>query len=416
MSKLDANKIRKNFPIFSSSNSRSHRPLIYLDSAATSQKPKQVIDALTNFYSHENSNVARGLYELAENATLHYEETRAKVATFIHSAPEEIIFTKGTTESINLVMRGWGDRHIKKGDKILCAVSEHHSNFVPWQELARRKGAKFELVSLEDANGNGDGSGRISLADAEKKLKGARLFAFSAASNVLGTINDVRALCKLAKDAGALSVVDGAQSVPCMPTDVKKFGCDFLAFSGHKMLAPFGVGVLYGKRDVLEQTDPLLYGSGMISKVTVKTTEFVDGPGRFEPGTPDPAAVAGLGVAIDYLNSIGMEAVLAHEQSMSKYAIEQLNKVDGLRILGSQDYKKRIGLIAFTLGNAHPHDVAAMLAEENICVRSGHHCAMPLHDLLGIAASTRASFYVYNTKDDVDALVRVLKKVANVFG
>ncbi|HSB47140.1 MAG TPA: SufS family cysteine desulfurase [Candidatus Bilamarchaeum sp.] len=400
---LDVDAIRRDFPILDGK-------LIYLDSAATSQRPRQVIDAVSNFYKTFNANVYRGLYPIAEAATLEYEGVREKAAKFIRAeGANQVIFTKNTTEGSNVVMRGWGEKFLKKGGKVVATLSEHHSNFVPWQELARRKKCRFEVVGV-------DGEGRIDLADAEKKLKGAGLFAFSAASNVTGAIAETEKLCSLASDNGAISFVDGAQFVPSNPTDVRKFGCDFLAFSGHKMLAPFGSGVLYGREELLERMDPLLYGSEMIRSVSVEKTELSGLPNKFEAGTPAVDAIIGLGAAIDYLNRVGMEDIRAHEDLLVGHMLRRLQEIPGLDIIGPKTAKGRAALVAFALEGIHPHDVAAMLAEDNICVRSGHHCAMPIHEELGIAASTRASVYLYNRKDEIDALAESLKKAKKVFG
>lgn len=399
---LNVEKIRKDFPIIDSE-------LVYLDSAATSQKPKQVIDSLTEFYSNKNANVARGLYKLAEEATMGYESVRQSVKKFINARDHsEIIFTQNTTYAINTVMRGWGES-IKRSDKIVTTVMEHHSNFVPWQFLANVRHAKFVVSDV-------DNEGKIDLADFEDKVKGAKLVAITAVSNVLGTVNDVKLLCKIAHDAGAVCVVDAAQSVPSMPTDVQKLGCDFLAFSGHKMLAPFGVGVLYGRAELLEKMDPYVYGSQMIRKVSKKKSEWNELPYKFESGTPSVSAVIGLGVAIDYLNKIGMEDVYEYERSLIEYAEKCLSELSGLQMLGPRNTKNRAGLISFILDGVHPHDVSAMLAENNICIRSGHHCAMPIHERFKIGASSRASVYLYNTRDEIDRLVDSLRRIKKVFG
>jgi cysteine desulfurase/selenocysteine lyase len=413
---LDVEKLRRDFPIFSNKGRAAKRgkgekkkPPIYLDSAATSQRPGSVIDACASFYSEHNSNVHRGLYPLAEEATFRFEGVRKKTASFINAKDErEVIFTKNTTESANAIMRGWGEKFISKGDRIVTTIMEHHSNFVPWQELARRRGATLDVVGIDD-------EGLLDMADLERKAKGSKLVAFTAASNVIGTRTDVQEICSIARDAGAVSVVDGAQSVPSSKTDVRRLGCDFLMFSGHKMLAPFGVGVLYGREDILEGMDPFMYGSEMIRSVSVEKSEWSEPPYRFEPGTPDVTAVIGLGVAIDYLLGIGLDAIKAHEESLVSRMLDELERIDGLTVLGPKDAKKRGPLVAFTLDPVHPHDVAAMLAEDSICVRSGHHCAMPLHERLGIPASTRASVYLYNKKDEIDALAVSLKKAKKAF-
>ncbi|MFN7990768.1 MAG: SufS family cysteine desulfurase [Candidatus Micrarchaeia archaeon] len=400
---FDAERARADFPIFSGSE------MVYLDSAATSQKPRQVIDAISGFYSKRNSNISRGLYTLAEEATMEYESVRSKTKGFINAAAEtEVIFTKSATESLNLVMRGWGERFIGKGDRIVTTALEHHSNFVPWQALAAKKKAGFEVAGI-------DGEGKLDLTDLEKKLAGAKLLAVSAASNVTGAVSDIRRICAMAHDEGAVCVVDGAQSVPSYPTDVRKLGCDFLAFSGHKMLAPFGVGVLYGKEELLESMDPFLYGSEMIRSVSERSSEWNTLPYRFEPGTPDVAAVIGLGPAIDYLVASGLDNIRAHEERLVRHMLDSLPRVEGLTVIGPEDARGRGPLVAFTMDKAHPHDVAAMLAEDGICVRSGHHCAMPVHERLGIQASTRASVYLYNKKDEIDALVDSLGRIEKIF-
>ncbi|MFH1685655.1 MAG: SufS family cysteine desulfurase [Candidatus Micrarchaeota archaeon] len=395
---MDVDKIRKDFPILDN--------IVYLDSAATSQRPASVIESINKFYKDQNSNVARGLYQLAEEATFEYEQVRKKTSKFISSNENEVIFTKNTTEAINLVMRGYGEKFIKKEDKIVVTMLEHHSNFVPWQELAKRTGAKFEVVGLTP-------EGNLDEADLVQKLKGANLFAFSAASNVLGTMPDLKRLCKLAKDAGAISLVDAAQYAPSHKISVKEFGCDFLTFSGHKMLSPFGVGVLYGKEELLESMDPFLYGSEMIRTVTSQKSDWNTSPHKFESGTPNVAAVIGLGVALDYLNNLEMDNITSYTQSLSAYMYSRLNELDFIHVLGPE---KRTGLVSFTIDKVHPHDIAAILNEDKVCVRSGHHCAMPLHEHLGIPASTRASIYFYNKKSEIDQLIVSLEKVKKLFG
>ncbi|MFH1520449.1 MAG: SufS family cysteine desulfurase [Candidatus Micrarchaeota archaeon] len=399
---LNVERIRGDFPLINTPG------LVYLDSAATSQKPKQVIDSITDFYTNKNANVARGLYKLAEEATMDYEAVRQSVQKFINAENNnEIIFTQNTTYAINIIMRGWG-KYIKKGDKIVTTVMEHHSNFVPWQFLANSKKAKFVVVDVTE-------DGQIDLVDFEKKVKGAKLVAISTVSNVLGTVNDTKRLCKIAHDAGAICVVDGAQSVPSMPTDIKKLDCDFLAFSGHKMLAPFGIGVLYGREEILEKCDPFLYGSQMIRKVSTTKSEWNALPFKFESGTPSVSAALGLGIAIEYLNKIGIENVYKHEISLVNYMEKRLSEIGGLQILGPNS-KNRSGLVSFTLDGVHPHDVSAMLAEDNICIRSGHHCAMPIHERFKIGASSRASIYLYNKKEEVDLMIDSLNRVKKIFG
>jgi cysteine desulfurase/selenocysteine lyase len=362
------------------------------------------------FWKSQNSNVARGLYDLAEEATMHYEDVRKQTKYFINAEdPKEIIFTKNTTEAANAVMRGYGEKFIKKGDKIVTSVLEHHTNFVPWQQLAKRTGASFEVVDITD-------DGLLDEADLEKKVKGAKFVAVSAASNVVGTMPDVKRICSMAHDEGAVCAVDAAQYVPSNPVDVKAMGCDFLMFSGHKMLAPFGAGVLYGRKELLESMDPFLYGSEMIHKVTIEDSEWAGLPHKFEAGTPTVDAIVGLGSAMDYLSRVGLEGIRAHEENLVRYMLEKLPEVEGLRVLGPMEAKERASLVAFTMDSAHPHDVSAMLSEDNICVRSGHHCAMPLNTRLGIMASTRASVYLYNKKEEIDKLVESLHKVNKIFG
>jgi len=404
---LDVEKVRRDFPILQTSV--NGKKLVYLDSAATSQKPAAVIDTVTDFYTNRNANVARGLYSLAEDATLAYEQVRDKLCSFVNARKkEEIISVRSTTEAANVVMRGWGEKFIGKGDKIVTTVMEHHSNFVPWQQLARMRGAKFDMVDITN-------DGELDWNDLEKKMKGAKLFAVSAASNVVGTLNDTKKICALAHECGAVCVVDGAQTVPSMKTDVKSIDCDFLMFSGHKMLAPFGSGVLYGKEELLEKMDPFMYGSEMIRSVKKEKSEWNELPFKFESGTPDVAAFIGLGVAVDYLNGVGLDEIRKHEVELITHLLARLPSVDGLEVLGPKDAKKRAGLVAFVMDGIHPHDIAAMLDSDGICVRSGHHCAMPLHERLGVTASTRASVYMYNTEDEIDALVDSLQKVRKVF-
>jgi cysteine desulfurase/selenocysteine lyase len=404
---LDVDKIREDFPILK--EKVNGKDLVYLDSAATSQKPVQVIEAVHDFYLKHNANVARGLHKLGEEATRQYEEVRFKTKDFINSKSEkEIIFTKNTTEAANIVMHGWGMKNIQEGDKIVTTIMEHHSNFVPWQQLAKMKKAKLEVIDV-------DSEGKLK-EDELDKVKGAKLFAFTAVSNVLGTINDVKKLCKIAHDEGALALVDGAQSVPSMKNDVRDMDCDFFLFSGHKMLAPFGTGIFYGKEELLESMDPLLYGSEMIRKVTVEEATWNDLPHKFEAGTPIVAETVGLGAAIDYMNKLGIDNIHSHKKEIAKYALERMSEVDGMKIIGPKNADERGGLVGFEIEKVHPHDVAAILDDSGIAIRSGHHCAMPLHERLDIPASSRASFHVYTKKEEIDALVKALEKVKMIFG
>ncbi len=395
---MDVEKIRKDFPILDE--------IVYLDSAATAQRPLSVIERVNKFYRDQNSNVARGLYHLAEEATFEYENVRKKTSKFISSSENEVIFTKNTTEAVNLVMRGYGEKFVKKDGKVVVTVLEHHSNFVPWQQLAKKTGAKFEVVTITP-------EGNLDEDDLSQKLKGAKLFAFSAASNVLGTMPDVAQTCKLARESGTVTLVDVAQYAPSHKIDVNDLGCDFLTFSGHKMLSPFGAGVLYGREDLLESMDPFLYGSEMINSVTSQKSEWNSVPHKFESGTPNVAAVIGLGTALEYIDNVGMENITSYTQSLTSYLYSRLSELDFVNILGPE---KRAGLVSFTIDKVHPHDIAAILNEDSVCVRSGHHCAMPLHDHLGISASTRASIYFYNKKSEIDQLVESLGKVQKVFG
>jgi len=396
---------KEDFPIFQ--KRINDKELIYLDSAATTQRPKQVIDAVRDFWENKNANVARSLHTLAEEATTAYEEVRKKVARFIGCSENEIIFTRNTTEAINFVMRGYEDK-LGSRDNITTTIMEHHSNFVPWQWLAKKRSSEFLVIDI-----NGDGTLNESEFD---KIDRARIVAITMASNVLGTINDIKKVCKIAKETGAMVVVDAAQAAPHMKIDVKELGCDFLAFSGHKMLAPFGVGVLYGKRERLEEMEPALYGSEMIKKVSVEESEWNDIPQKFEAGTPAVDAIVGLGAAIDYLNDIGMHKIRQHEIELTSFALDSLSDC-GVRIVGPLDAKKRTGLVSFVLDNIHPHDVSLLLDREGIAIRSGHHCAMPLHTRLGLPQGTsRASFYIYNSQKDIEALVQSLKKIKQMFG
>ena len=404
---IDVNKIREDFPLLR--EKVNGKNLVYLDSGATSQKPIQVINAVTDFYTKHNANVARGLHKLGEEATRRYEEVRFKTKDFINSKNEkEIIFTKNTTEAANLVMYGWGMKNIKQGDKIVTTIMEHHSNFVPWQQLAKMKKANFEVIDIDE-------NGKLK-EDELDKIKGASFVAVTAVSNVLGTINDVKKICKIAKNEGAVSLVDGAQSIPAMKTNVQDMGCDFFMYSGHKMLAPFGSGVLYGREELLESMDPFLYGSEMIRKVTVQEATWNDLPHKFEAGTPIVAETIGLGAAMDYMNKIGIDNIRKHKEEITAYALKRLDEIGGIKIIGPENANERGGLIGFEVTGAHPHDVAAILDDSGVAIRSGHHCAMPLHERLKIPASSRASFHVYTKKEEIDVLINALEKVKAVFG
>lgn len=406
----DVESVRAQFPIL---NQEHHAgvPLIYLDNAATSQKPQQVIDALSDYYLRYNANVHRGIHKLSEEATAAYEEARLKVRRFIHaSSRREIVFTRGATEAVNLVAQTWGRANLKPGDVVLSTVMEHHANIVPWQILAAEKGFTLRFVPLLK-------NGQLDLEAYQRMLvnEPVKLVAVVHSSNVLGTINPVQEMARAAHEAGALILVDGAQSVPHMPVDVQALGTDFLVFSAHKMIGPTGIGVLYARRDLLEAMPPFLGGGDMISKVTLEGSTWNEIPYKFEAGTPSIAEAIGLGAAIDYLSALGMEQIHAHEQALAIYLMERLQEIPGLRVLGPQE-GARGALAAFVMEGLHAHDVAQVLDAVGIAVRAGHHCAMPLHDYLGVNATARASLYLYNRFSEVDQLVEgiydVRKKLA----
>jgi cysteine desulfurase / selenocysteine lyase len=400
--KLDAETIRKDFPIF---ETQAHgKRLVYLDSAATSQKPRQVIDRIVRFYETENANVHRGLYELGEKATIAFEGARTACARFIGARSERsIIFTRGTTESINLVRFTWAQANISEGDEILVTEMEHHSNLIPWQMLATEKGAVLRHLPVDD-----DGSLRI---DQLEEFIGPRtkLVSLTLMSNVLGTINPVRLIADAAHAVGARVVVDAAQAAPHLRIDVGELDCDFLAYSAHKMCGPTGAGVLYGREDLLEEMPPFQGGGEMIREVWADRATYNEIPYKFEAGTPNIAQAVGMGAAIEYLESLDLDAVRAHEVEVASYAIEKLDEM-GATIYGPRDGAKRGGVVSFNLEEVHPHDMATILDQEGVCIRAGHHCAQPLMRRFGIPATARASFYVYNTEEDVDALIEALEK------
>ena len=402
--------LRKDFPILKRTV-RDNKPLVYLDNASTTQKPNQVIDAITDYYQNHNANIHRAVYALAEESTEAYELTRDKIATFINVKDrQEIIFVRGTTEAINLIAYAWGRPHINTDDIIVTTEYEHHSNIVPWQLLTQEKHAKIEYIRMDD-------DGELILDDLDKFLATGKvkLVTFSLMSNVLGTITDAQKIIEKCKAAGVLTLIDGAQAVPHMKVDIEKLGCDFFAFSGHKMLGPTGIGVLWVKKSVLETMVPFHGGGDMIREVHKYETTWNDLPYKFEAGTPNIADVIGFGAAIDYLTKIGMDNVREHEVELTKYAIEKLSQVKGLHIYGTKDISKRGGVISFNFADVHPHDVAQIIDGEGIAVRSGHHCAQVLMERLNVAATSRASFYIYNTKEDIDILVNSLNIVAKVF-
>ena len=406
--RLDPAVYRPDFPILSQTV-RPGVPLVYLDNAATSQRPREVIQAIVDTYERHYANVHRGIHWLADQATDLYENARESVERFINApSREEVIFTSGTTAGINLVARSWGDANVRPGDEVLLTQMEHHSNLVPWHQLADRTGAVVRHVPITE-------DGRLDLAAFDRLLnRRTRLVAVTALSNVLGTINPVAEIIRRAHDAGALVLVDGAQSVPHQATDVTALDVDFLAFSGHKMLGPSGIGVLYGKRDLLEAMPPFLGGGSMIRRVTLEGFEPADVPARFEAGTPAIVPAIGLGAAIEYLDRVGLDAIGEHERLLTRRAHEVLGSISGVRLLGPPPEEKG-GIVSFVLDRIHPHDVAQLLDRHGVAIRAGHHCAMPLHRRFGIAASSRASFYFYNTLEEIDRLGEALEQVKHVF-
>jgi len=404
---LDLEKVRADFPIL---KRKVHgKKLVYFDNAATTQKPRQVIDALSEYYSNYNANVHRSAHTLGEEATEAYESAREKVARFVGASAKELVFTRGTTEATNLVRFAWGERFVKRGDTLVTTLMEHHSNIVPWQLLAKQKGASLKFVGLEP-----DGS--LDMASFESLLKESpSLVALTHCSNVLGTINDVARLCAMSKKAGARTIVDAAQSVPHMPVDFSRIGCDFFAFSGHKMLGPTGIGALVGKKDLMEEMDPFQGGGEMIREVFQDHSTWNDVPFKFEAGTANIADAIGLGAAADYLSSLGMEAVREHEVALLKYALASLSKVKGFHLYGPAGEGRRGGVLSFNLADIHAHDLATILDDDGIAIRAGHHCAQPLMKWLGVPATSRASFYIYNSYDDVDALAAGLEKARRIF-
>jgi len=405
---FDPDLIRQDFPILN--RVISDKPLVYLDSGATSQKPTQVIEAESNFYQKFNANVHRGAHTLGDEATQMLESARQTVARFIGGKEKEIIFVRNTTEAINLVAYSWGIDNLKTGDIVVSTIMEHHANMVPWQQVCKKTGAKLELIKI-------DSEGRLDQSDFKEKLKlKPKLVAFTQVSNTLGTINPVKEMTKLAHKAGALVLIDGAQAVPHMKVDVSDIGCDFYVFSGHKMLGPMGIGVLWGKQEILEKMSPFITGGGMINEVFEDHATWAELPDKFEAGTPNVAGAIGLQSAIDYLEKLGLEEVRTHDKEIVAYALESLNKVSNLVIYGPKDAEIRSGCVSFEYKGVHAHDVATILDSEGVAVRSGHHCTMPLHKSLGLSASIRASFNVYTTTCDIDSLVKALGKVKIVFG
>ena len=404
---LDPAALRGDFPILE--REVHGKPLVYLDSANTSQKPRQVLDAMADYYERHNANVHRAVHTLSEEATHLFEQARGKVARFAGASERATVFTKNASEAINLVAYAWGLRNLREGDEILVTEMEHHSNLVPWQLVAGLTGARVRAVPVT-------GDHLLDLDALDRLLGGrTRMVAVSAMSNMLGTLNPVPAVAERAHAAGALVLADAAQAVPHAGARLDELGADFLAFTGHKMLGPMGVGVLAAREEVLAGMEPFLGGGEMIRDVTIEGSTWNDIPWRFEAGTPNVADAVGLGAAVDFLQALGMDRVRAAEADLTAYALKRLGEVQGLRVYGPAELEQRGGVVSFTLGSIHPHDVAQVLDEEGIAVRAGHHCTMPLHRRLGVQATTRASFSVYSTADEVDALVAGLEKTARFF-
>ena len=400
---MDNYKIKKDFPILKNN-------IAYLDSAATTQKPESVLRAIQKFYEENNANPHRGAYKLSINATRVYDEAREKVAQFINAKnSNQIVFTRNATEALNLIAYSYGLSKIKKDDEILLSIMEHHSNLVPWQYVAKKTGAKLNYMYTND-------EGKLTDEEIENKIKkGVKIVGITHVSNVLGTVNDVEKIIKKAHEVGAIVVLDASQSVPHMKVDVQKLNADFLAFSGHKMLSPLGIGVLYGKKELLEDMTPFLYGGDMIEYVYEQDTTFAEVPTKFEAGTQNVEGAVGLSAAIDYLNNIGMDKVESIEEELMKYAISELSKLDFITIYGPKDIKSKASVISFNVNGIHPHDVASVLDSCDVCIRSGNHCAQPLLRYMGIDSTCRASFYIYNTKEDVDKLIEALYKTRDMF-
>ncbi len=401
---LDVKNIKNDFPIFKS----KEKNFIYLDSASTSQKPQSVIDSVSSYYDSYSANIHRALYEIGEKATDKYESVREKVRKFMNVPDSHsIIFSSGTTESINLIAYAWGTKNLNKDDHILITEMEHHSNLVPWQLLSSRSNASLDYILL-----NNDGT--LELESLEKKiLSKTKIISVSHQSNVFGTINPINKIIDEAKKVGAITVIDGAQAVPHMKVDIENLGCDFYAFSGHKMLGPTGVGVLIGRKTILEKMDPFMGGGEMINTVTMEKSTWNDVPWKFEAGTPNIAQVIGLGAAIDYIEKIGIENIHQHEQALLKYGLEILSQNENIVLYGNPEIRGAV--IPFNVKNVHPHDLAKFLDTDGICIRAGHHCTQPIMNRLGINATARASFYIYNTKNDIEKLAESIKKTADIF-
>jgi cysteine desulfurase / selenocysteine lyase len=405
----DWTNVRQDFPVLN--QQVDDRPLIYFDNAATSQKPRSVLAALSHYYERDNANVHRGLHELSMRATDAYESARKRIAKFIGaSSEEEIIFTRGTTEAINLVAQSWGRRYLREGHVILLTEMEHHSNLVPWQLLAAQTGAKLRHIPVTD-------DGLLDLDQLDQLLtEEVKLFSFVHVSNSLGTINPAKELCARAQAMGAKVFLDGAQSAGHMPVDVQDLGCDFYAFSGHKMCGPTGIGALWGKKALLDSMPPWQGGGEMIVKVGLETSTFKPVPARFEAGTPDISGAIGLGAAVDYIESLGRERIWAHDQDLTTYAMQRLGEVQGLRVLGPPAGQPRGALAAFTMEAAHPHDLVTFANSHGLALRGGHHCTQPLMKRFRVPSTSRASFYFYNTKAEIDAMIEILHAANRFFG
>jgi cysteine desulfurase / selenocysteine lyase len=401
--------VRADFPLLE--REFDGKRLVYLDSAATSQKPRQVIEAIDRYYSRSNANIHRGVYALAREATDLFESARGRVAAFVGSDEATTIFTKNATEAINLVAYAWGRGHVGEGDEVLITHMEHHSNIVPWQLLCQETGARLRYLSVSE-------QGELSLDELDETLAAGRvrLVAFAHVSNVLGTVNPVEEIVRRAREAGAVTLVDASQAVPQMPVNVRELGADFYVWTGHKALGPTGIGVLHGRRELLEKMRPFLGGGDMISKVEFDSSTWNELPWKFEAGTSPIAEGVGLGAAIDYLSDVGMEAVRAHERDLTAYALERLPAIDGIRVFGPLDAERRGGVVSFAIDGMHPHDIAELCDREAVCIRAGHHCAQPLMRRMGVPATARASFHVYNRRDDVDRLIDALGKARSIFG
>lgn len=406
---MDVRRIKKDFPILKREVG-GHR-LVYLDNAATSQKPKQVVEAISNFYLNNNANIHRGLHTLSEEASEMYDSARENISKFLGaSKPDEIIFTSGTTESSNLVAFGWGEKNLNEGDEIIVLLSEHHSNIVPWQEIAKRKKAKLIIFDFEK-----DFS--FNFTEMYKLISSkTKLIAMGHSSNVLGNVLDIKTIINKAKkfNPQIRFFIDGAQAAPHIPVNLQSIDCDFYVISGHKMLGPAGIGILYIKKSVQEEVDPIRYGGGMIKEVTKESSKYKNTCEKYEGGTPNISGAIGMSAAIDYLKEIGIEEVRKHELSLIKYFFEKASKIEDMEIYGPKNIEEKTGLVSFNIKKIHPHDLAAVLASEGIAVRSGHHCAMPLHKHLQIPGSVRASFYIYNDEEDIDSLFEAIKKAKKI--